>query len=588
MKLAVLRVPHTAWAAYFTRFVCAVIVLVGVSCLARAADVESAVGRAAGRRANNIIFIICDQEAHHLTAEGDYALPARRTLARRGTTFANHYIAAAMCTPSRAAFFTGRPPQVTGVFDQMEYGYVPNLSPELPNIGSVLKGMGYKTAYFGKFELNAQILAGSDTTNYEAALQPYGFDLFSPDGDVPSGPYDGFMRDFYTAGEGVRWLRTHEAARRDGQDQPFCLVLSFLNPHDIMYADANLPGQPPVQKAAAPHILTPPPADTLYRARWNFALPASLEQSLTAPGMPPALLEYHRGWSGTLGVIPADRRDMWTAFYDYYLNCMRDNDRALQLVIDALDQMNLWQDTVVVFSADHGEMAGAHGGLKGKGPFCYEANAHVPLVVVHPDGQPGTTCSALTSHLDLLPTFVGLTGLPASRRPAAVAALPGRDFSPLLAEPEAAGLHAVRPAVLFNYVGISTIDGDYLLKTLSNSLQKRPVPPLSEVKLDKRGFLAFAFDGRLKFARYYAPDAFNMPHTIEEIFRDNDVQLFDLEVDPDEIHNLALEPRQYRQPILRMNALLNELIAAEVGVNDGGFLPPSVRPTKSPLAIGGR
>ena len=492
-----------------------------------------------------------------------------------------------MCTPSRAAFFTGRPPQVTGVFDQMEYGYVPNLRTDMPNIGSVLKGLGYQTAYFGKFELNAQILADSDAINYEHALQPYGFDMFSPDGDVPSGPYDGFTRDFYTAGEGVRWLRTHEAARRDGRDQPFCLVLSFLNPHDIMYADANLPGQPPVQRAVAPQLLTPPPSDTRYQARWNFALPASLEQSLTAPGMPPALLEYHRGWSGTLGLIPADRRDMWTAFYDFYLNCIRDNDRALQIVIDALDQMDLWQDTVVVFSADHGEMAGAHGGLKGKGPFCYEANAHVPLVIVHPDGQPGTTCRALTSHLDLLPTFFGLTGLPESQRPVDVAALPGRDFAPLVTDPEAAGLHAVRPAVLFNYVGISTIDGSYLQQTLSNSLQKRPVPPLSEVKLDKRGFLAFAFDGRLKFARYYAPDAFNTPRTIEEILKDNDVQLFDLATDPDEVHNLALEPRRYRQPLLRMNALLNELMAAEVGVNDGRFLPPSVRPTK-PLALDSR
>ena len=131
--------------------------------------------------------------------------------------------------------------------------------------------------------------------------------------------------------------------------------------------------------------------------------------------MPAALLEYHRGWSGALGLIPANRPDMWTVFYDYYLNCIRDNDRALQLVIDALDEMDLWKDTVVVFSADHGEMAGVHGGLKGKGPFCYEANAHVPLVIAHPEGKPGTKCSALTSHLDLLPTFVGLTGLPESR-----------------------------------------------------------------------------------------------------------------------------------------------------------------------------
>ena len=49
-----------------------------------------------------------------------------------------------------------------------------------------------------------------------------------------------------------------------------------------------------------------------------------------------------------------------------------------------------------MFTADHGEMAGAHGGLKGKGPFCYEANAHVPLVIAHPAGKAGAATSALT------------------------------------------------------------------------------------------------------------------------------------------------------------------------------------------------
>src|SRR5262249_24034142 len=73
----------------------------------------------------NIIFIISDQEADHLLATGDFELPARAELRRRGFDFRNHYTAAAMCTPSRAAFFSGTPPQVNGVFDQMETGYVP-------------------------------------------------------------------------------------------------------------------------------------------------------------------------------------------------------------------------------------------------------------------------------------------------------------------------------------------------------------------------------------------------------------------------------------------------------------------------------
>jgi arylsulfatase len=130
----------------------------------------------------------------------------------------------------------------------------------------------------------------------------------------------------------------------------------------------------------------------------------------------------------------------------------------------------------------------------------------------------------------------------------------------------------VRPGVLFNYVGPSTVDGDFLRTTIDGLIFRKPTPPLSQANLDKRGFLSFVFDGRYKFARYYAPTAFNTPRTLEEIFRNNDIQLFDLQNDPEEIHNLALDPDTNRTLILRMNELLNDLIAKEVGVNDGRFL----------------
>ena len=134
------------------------------------------------------------------------------------------------------------------------------------------------------------------------------------------------------------------------------------------------------------------------------------------------------------------------------------------------------------------------------------------------------------------------------------------------------------PGVLFNYVGVSTVDSDYLTKVMSSLAVHQPQPPVTQVKLDKRGFLSFVFDGRYKFARYYAPSAFNTPQTLEEILRNNDVQLFDLESDPEEMHNLVLQSEKNRATILRMNQLLNDLIAKEVGVNDGRFLPQDIRP----------
>jgi hypothetical protein len=64
----------------------------------------------AGKRPYNVLFVICDQEAYRLFARGDFPLPARDALKRRGVTFRNHYIGSAVCTPSRALFITGTPP----------------------------------------------------------------------------------------------------------------------------------------------------------------------------------------------------------------------------------------------------------------------------------------------------------------------------------------------------------------------------------------------------------------------------------------------------------------------------------------------
>jgi arylsulfatase len=301
--------------------------------------------------------------------------------------------------------------------------------------------------------------------------------------------------------------------------------------------------------------------------------------------MPGALVEYNKGWSGALGLVPPDRKDMWSIFYNYYLNCIRDNDRSLQLVVDAMDEMDLWKDTAIVFTADHGEMGGAHGGLKGKGPFCYEANSHVPLIIAHPDAKPGTSCSALTSHIDLLPTFVGMTGLPEEKRSAAAKGLPGHNFSLLLGSPESAAIDANRRGVLFNYVGISTVDAKFLEAVMVGLATRKPAPQLTEIDLNKRGLLSFVFDGRFKFGRYYAPNAFNAPTTLDQIFKYDDVQLFDLKEDRDEVHNLALDRAKNGETILRLNSLLNDLMTREVGVNDGKFLPEVVRPKKAPLTF---
>ncbi len=522
----------------------------------------------------NIILIISDQETYQLAAAAGYQLPARTQLKQHGVTFTNHYTAAAMCSPSRATLLTGVPPQINGVFDQMEYAYVPTLNTARPNMGSVLKKLGYRTAYFGKFEMDKTLLQSKNTINYSTLAQRYGFDVFNYNGDVGGTPQQGYSVDSFFAGEAIQWLRQNAQAKKD--QAPFFMVLSLLNPHDIMYGDANLPGTPQAQQPQSPVIL-PPPANTLYAKNWTFTLPRSLQENLAAPGMPSALSNYQQGWAGALGFIPTQRKDMWQYYYNYYLNALRDNDRSLQEVINTVNEMDLWKNTIIIVTADHGEMGGAHGGLRGKGPMAYEENIHIPLIIAHPTGPHGAKNNALTSHLDLLPTLVGLTGLSASQVDPIIQDFPGHNFSSLLTSSNAANLHTVRPGILFNYVGISTIDGNYLLKTLVASFGHKTLPALTEVDMDKRGFMSLVFDGQYKFVRYYAPSAFNTPQTLAEILQYNDVQLFDLRSDPEELHNLALNAEKNKTIILRMNTLLNTLLEQEVGKNNGDFLPQTIR-----------
>jgi len=533
----------------------------------------------APNRPLNVILVLRDQTRYDLPPAAGYNMPALGRLAQHGFTFHNHYVASAMCTPSRAALYSGQPPQVNGVFDQMEAGYVPSLRTDRPNMGSMMKKLGYQTAFFGKWEMDASIIPPKPTVNYSEALQPYGFDIYQPDGDKTGTPDQGYKTDVYTASESVRWLRGNVPRLRES-GQPFFMVVSFVNPHDIMYADANVPGTDQAQKAVVNGVLTAPPKNSLYSKQWNTAPSPTMQESLSAPGMPAALTDYQLGWSGVLGFIPVNRPDMWQVFNDYYLNLIRDTDVSLKQLEDGLDELDLWKDTVVIFTADHGEMAGDHGGIRGKGPFAYEGNAHVPLIIAHPNYPGGKSSFVLTSHLDLMPTLPGLAGVPEAQRREAVKDLPGRDFSGVLATAETASPQAVRPGVLFNYVAPMTVDSGYLLSSMTQLVQNKPSPPLTELqpKLDKRGFLSFAFDGQYKFARYYAPANFNTPVTLEQILRNNDVQLFDLKNDPLEMHNLALDPEKNQDLILRMNALLNQLMAKEVGTNDGSFLPATIRP----------
>ena len=196
----------------------------------------------------------------------------------------------------------------------------------------------------------------------------------------------------------------------------------------------------------------------------------------------------------------------------------------------------------------------------------------------------GKRCKAVTSHLDIAPTLVSLTSADAGKKAAITKVLPGKDFSSLLAAPEKAGHEAIREGSLFCYNMFAYIDGDFLESVVGVLKQPDGKAKLKEAvkagamrpDLTKRGAIRSVFDGRYQFTRYFSPKQHNRPTTLDALFKLNDVELFDLENDPLERNNLALDRDKHPDLLETMNAKLNALIGKEVGEDVGQMLPGGV------------
>jgi arylsulfatase len=233
----------------------------------------------------------------------------------------------------------------------------------------------------------------------------------------------------------------------------------------------------------------------------------------------------------------------------------------------------------VILTGDHGDLDGAHR-LHAKGATSYREQNNVPLIIAHPAYPGGKTCKAVTSHLDVTPTLIGLTNASADKKAAITKNLVGKDFGSLLAAPDRGGFNAVRDGQLFCYNMFAYMDGDYLEKAVQYLLQPDGNAKLKQSglqpDLSKRGAIRSVFDGRYQFSRYFSPKQHNRPGSIEELFKLNDVELFDLQTDPLERNNLALDAKKNSALLEAMNAKLNRLIDAEVGDDIGQMLPGGV------------
>lgn len=521
----------------------------------------------------NVLLITTDQEQPWRKTPHLLKLRHHEEFLARAVHFENWHANTSPCAPARSNMYTGQHLQRTRVTDNPGIPPWPNaLDTAMPTMGTLFKEAGYRTVYKGKWHLSE--IQPDAAKNFSRGLAAYGFDEYQPGPEAVGLAWDGYKHDPEIAADAAGWLMNEGKA----SGQPWLLTVNFLNPHDIMFFDATgamnetrLPMGGPRSRLNA----APPTAP--YGRFARLPMPANFSLERTGE------LEAHRIFREDnemfLGAIADDNRAGWSNFVNYYADCLRDVDTHLGTVIAALKRAGLDDSTVVVFVADHGEMAGAHG-QRQKGPFIYAENLGVPMMVRHPDVRTGAATKALGSAVDLVPTLLGLAGLDTRAIHDRHPELAGFDLSTVVSAPKAAG---PRAEILFAYSAIYSGSPDVRRKRSRVTLEPDPVrraqletQPPYHVDLQYRTFMRGLFDGRYRFARYFAPRDHHTPTDWANLKGRNDLELYDTQADPLEMRNLALEGEARRDQLMALNTRLNELIRREVGVDDGSHMPGSL------------
>jgi arylsulfatase len=256
-------------------------------------------------------------------------------------------------------------------------------------------------------------------------------------------------------------------------------------------------------------------------------------------------------------------------------------------VLDALEESGQAENTVIVFTSDHGEMGGAHH-LRQKGSVAFRETVNVPLVIVDPRNQGGVRTEAVGSHLDLVPTALAYAGLSEGEMRQRYPFLKGHDLSGVVTDPGSDGPRGSSEnpgsGSLYTYDMLMSVDGEWLMRNAPKVMDvaaaeagvefhrgteefKATLEEIGSPDQDKREFFRGVFDGRHKLVRYFGLAHYHLPESVEELLAENDVALYDLQSDPGETNNLANPDNpDYDESLLAgMSAKLNALIDAEIG-----------------------
>ncbi|MDQ0483870.1 sulfatase-like hydrolase/transferase [Guptibacillus hwajinpoensis] len=411
------------------------------------------------RKKPNFLILMVDQERYPSVYDNKELREWRRKnlitqelLKENGFEFKKHYAGSTACSPSRTTLYTGQYPSLHGVTQTSGAAKTP-FDPDIfwldrntvPTMGDYLRTAGYRTYWKGKWHASEEDILIPGTNNALASytstgvpdeanvkqylnasrLDEFGFNGWvgpEPHGTNPRNSASSAAvgisgRDVIYAAEVVELIQSLE---KEESDAPWMIMSSFINPHDIaLYGvfaaqsgfydfkvDPTVPYIPPAPTTGE-SLRTKPTAQRSYRTTYPKALQPLIDD----------------------------------VFYrQLYYSLQKQADDEMHKVYKALQESTFYENTVVIFLSDHGELLGAHGQLYQKWYNAYEESIHVPMIIHSPKlfkGRQSTTM--LTSHVDVVPTMLSLAGIDPEKAQEKLSVdhtevhpLVGRDLTPLL------------------------------------------------------------------------------------------------------------------------------------------------------------
>ncbi len=330
------------------------------------------------KRKPNVVFVFADQL--RAQAVGCYGDKQARTpnidkLAAEGARFTNAISTWPVCSPFRAMLLTGRYPMSNGVV----YNDLPIWDGQT-SIADALKAQGYETGYIGKWHLDGGVpntLPGR-RLGFEHWMGPVGETLAtSADGKQtwkPDGQTDA----------AIKYIESNK-------DKPFCLFMSWNPPHNPYIAPDKYMKLFPKDK---------------IEFRPNVAERALVDEQLKKHPIQPGSEKNRVDWRRTI-----DTDDELREILAGYYAATHGIDACVGRIMKALDDLGIADDTILVFSSDHGDMIGSHRMCLKQEPF--EESIGIPFVVRYPRRIPkGTVTDGLLRPMDMMPTLLGLAGAP--------------------------------------------------------------------------------------------------------------------------------------------------------------------------------